>query len=243
MWGTSTHNTRIERLWGEVGGQFARAWRGFFHRLQQRHQLDRNNPHHLWILHRLFLTMINNDCEEFRVNWNSHPISGEGHEQSPDDLRFMGNLQHGIYQRNPNTHSESIPNLSLHADGTDEWEDIAPNMEELVADPEAWHAAVDETDVRDEPVEVPSSGCPFAAEEHEVFGRLLQSLRDQAIIPAGYGILPSEWMEDGYPQVEVIKSGKRGHKELQVVLPDEVWRPRAEYWVQALHLYNSWRVL
>lgn len=84
MWGTSTHNTRIERLWGEVGGQFARAWRGFFHRLQQRHQLDRNNPHHLWILHRLFLTMINNDCEEFRVNWNSHPISGEGHEQSPD---------------------------------------------------------------------------------------------------------------------------------------------------------------
>ncbi|KAG5222584.1 Integrase catalytic domain-containing protein [Salix suchowensis] len=243
MWGTSTHNTRIERLWGEVGGQFARAWRGFFHRLQQRHQLDRNNPHHLWILHRLFLTMINNDCEEFRVNWNSHPISGEGHEQSPDDLRFMGNLQHGVYQRNTNTLSGSIPNLSLRSDETDEWEDIVPNMEDLVADPEAWHAAFDETDVRDEPVKVPSSGCPFAAEEHEVFERLLQSLQDQAIVPAGYGILPSEWMEDGYPQVEVIKSGKRGHKELQVVLPDEVWRPRAEYWVQALHLYDSWRVL
>lgn len=155
----------------------------------------------------------------------------------------MGNLQHGVYQRNTNTLSGSIPNLSLRSDETDEWEDIVPNMEDLVADPEAWHAAFDETDVRDEPVKVPSSGCPFAAEEHEVFERLLQSLQDQAIVPAGYGILPSEWMEDGYPQVEVIKSGKRGHKELQVVLPDEVWRPRAEYWVQALHLYDSWRVL
>jgi ABC-type Fe3+ transport system permease subunit len=26
----STHNTRIERLWVEVGTQFARAWRAFF---------------------------------------------------------------------------------------------------------------------------------------------------------------------------------------------------------------------
>jgi hypothetical protein len=30
MWGSSTFNTRIERLWVEVGSQFARRWRAFF---------------------------------------------------------------------------------------------------------------------------------------------------------------------------------------------------------------------
>jgi hypothetical protein len=40
MWGTSTHNTRIERLWVEVGKEFARAWRAFFFRLERRHYLD-----------------------------------------------------------------------------------------------------------------------------------------------------------------------------------------------------------
>lgn len=30
MWGSSVFNTRIERLWVEVGKRFARAWRAFF---------------------------------------------------------------------------------------------------------------------------------------------------------------------------------------------------------------------
>ena len=30
MWGSLTHNTRIERLWVEVGTQFARMWHAFF---------------------------------------------------------------------------------------------------------------------------------------------------------------------------------------------------------------------
>lgn len=34
LWGSSTRNTRIERLWLEVGTQFARAWRAFFSRLE-----------------------------------------------------------------------------------------------------------------------------------------------------------------------------------------------------------------
>jgi hypothetical protein len=31
---SSTHNTRIERLWVEVGTQFAQRWRGFFSQLE-----------------------------------------------------------------------------------------------------------------------------------------------------------------------------------------------------------------
>lgn len=84
MWGSSIFNTRIERLWVEVGRQFARAWRAFFRRLECLHLLDRSNNHHLWLLHLLFLDYINSDCCEFQNDWNSHPISGEGHHQSPN---------------------------------------------------------------------------------------------------------------------------------------------------------------
>lgn len=80
---SSTHNTRIERLWVEVGSQFARGWRAFFYRLEWIHGLDAENPYHLWLLHYLFLNDINTDCDTFRNHWNSHPISRHGHNQSP----------------------------------------------------------------------------------------------------------------------------------------------------------------
>ncbi|KAK7037412.1 hypothetical protein VNI00_011162 [Paramarasmius palmivorus] len=97
IWGSSTRNTRIERLWVEVGKQFARRWRAFFFRLEELHGLDRSNPTHLWLLQRLFLGMINKDCEEFVEEWNSHPIAREGHDQSPLAMRFMGMLKEGMY--------------------------------------------------------------------------------------------------------------------------------------------------
>jgi len=93
MWGSSVFNTRIERLWVEVGRQFARAWRAFFRRLERLHLLDRSNKHHLWLLHLLFLDAINSDCHEFQSEWNSHPISGVGHHKSPN-VSITFNLLH-----------------------------------------------------------------------------------------------------------------------------------------------------
>lgn len=85
MWGPSVFNTRIERLWVEVGRRFARAWRAFFIRLEGCHLLERNNPQHRWLLHYLFLDLINEDCEKFRDEWNAHPISGvAGGGRSPN---------------------------------------------------------------------------------------------------------------------------------------------------------------
>ncbi|RDX53979.1 hypothetical protein OH76DRAFT_1313617, partial [Lentinus brumalis] len=75
MWGSSTRNTRIERMWVEVGSQFAYGWRAFFTRLERWHRLDPSNPAHLWLLHYLFLELINVDCKRFREDWNHHPIS------------------------------------------------------------------------------------------------------------------------------------------------------------------------
>lgn len=85
----STRNTRIERLWVEVGAQFARRWRAFFQRLEDIHGLDIHNQTHLWLLHELFLDEINKDCEQFCSDWNSHPVSGVGHDQSPEVINIF----------------------------------------------------------------------------------------------------------------------------------------------------------
>lgn len=119
LWGSSTRNTRIERLWLEVGTQFARAWRAFFSRLEDLHSLDRTNPHHMWLLHLLFLDSINYDCNQFQQQWNAHPISRVGHNHSPQvngsnfipfismlhqlngfvqDMFFLSQLEHGMYE-------------------------------------------------------------------------------------------------------------------------------------------------
>lgn len=84
MWGSSVFNTRIERLWREVGKQFARAWRAFFLRLERSHFLQKKSKVHRWILHDLFLDAINEDCQAFCREWNAHPIAGMGGNFSPN---------------------------------------------------------------------------------------------------------------------------------------------------------------
>ncbi|KAF8514657.1 hypothetical protein JB92DRAFT_2718882, partial [Gautieria morchelliformis] len=91
---SSTHNTRIERIWVEVAMQFSRRWRAFFARLESSHHLDRLNPHHLWLLHVLFLDLINADCNAFEADWNNHPMSS-ANNRTPLDMRFLSNAKHG----------------------------------------------------------------------------------------------------------------------------------------------------
>ena len=87
MWGPSVFNTRIERLWVEVGRRFAYQWRAFFLRLERCHLLHRDDPQHRWLLHYLFLDLINQDCQKFCEEWNSHPISGAGgHSPNVSDI-------------------------------------------------------------------------------------------------------------------------------------------------------------
>ena len=80
----STHNTHIEHMWVEVGSQFVRQWRAFFTRLEHLHELDVENPHHIWLLHFLFLATINQDRENFHREWNAHPLSGKAGNRSPN---------------------------------------------------------------------------------------------------------------------------------------------------------------
>ena len=84
---------------------------------------------------------------------------------------------------------------------------------------------------------VPESHNPFPDPYSEglFFEALRRVLLDEAI-PAGYNIHPNEWEPEGYPTIEVIRSGRRGRREITVGLADEIWRPRAIRWVQAVNL-------
>ncbi|THV01311.1 hypothetical protein K435DRAFT_655548, partial [Dendrothele bispora CBS 962.96] len=253
---SSTHNTRIERLWVEVGTQFVRAWKGFFLRLEHQHCLNRENPHHLWLLHFLFLESINQDCREFQKDWNAHPISGVGHDRSPNDLYFLGKLQHGAYKDDyRDVHPDALAEhygvhgnrlqRQAHQTGAGHPEDEEDSES---GDETEWEGIVgsdsDESEMdvdNDGATDTPRAFSPFTEDHHKftVFVEALQSLRSQNQIPEGYGVCPEEWDNGEYPAFEVIRTGRHSTKELTVALPDEIWRPRAELWVQGLYLIEK----
>ena len=84
MWGSSMFNTQIEQLWVEVGRWFVHQWHAFFTRLEKHHLLEKRNSQHCWLLHHLFLDLLNEDCQKFCDEWNAHPISGVAGGRSPN---------------------------------------------------------------------------------------------------------------------------------------------------------------
>ncbi|KAJ8088643.1 hypothetical protein PM082_013886 [Marasmius tenuissimus] len=69
--------------------------------------------------------------------------------------------------------------------------------------------------------------CPFDQGELELFSQALTMAEDEGLEPSGFGILPEEWENGCYPAYELLKTGKKGTKELRVDLPDHIWRSRA----------------
>ncbi|KAK6966454.1 hypothetical protein R3P38DRAFT_3337925 [Favolaschia claudopus] len=248
MWGSSTHNTRIERLWVEVGTQFARQWRAFFIRLGDLHRLDRTNPGHLWLLHILFLDSPNEDCRVFQEQWNSHPISGrQGNDMSPKDMRLTGQLTEGVYD-DPlkGVHPETIERYygvegpesvrragqtgAGHAEDEDdsEWEDNTKDLRNAVEDDLAHN-------IRHPPVKVPRHRNPFRLPTTEdAFLAAFQDVRQRGITPAGYRVLQDQWDDGTYPIIDGCRSSAEGGKELIVTLPRDIWLPRAVLFVQGL---------
>ncbi|KAJ6578020.1 hypothetical protein B0H19DRAFT_1208066 [Mycena capillaripes] len=245
----STHNTRIERLWVEVGIRFARQWRAFFTRLEDPHRLDRKNPGHIWLLHRLFLAAVNEDCREFQAQWNAHPISGRAaNDQSPADLRFLGQLNNGVYTTDPmeGVHVDTInryygvegaerarhPGQSGAGHPEDEeegqWVDEQDdNLADTVANDLAHN-------IRHPAIKVARHKNPFRSLliEENFFAALEEIVR-QGMVPEGYGVLQNEWEDGAYPTMEAINPGTHG-KEIIIALPRDIWLPRAVLFAQGL---------
>ncbi|KAK6983886.1 Integrase catalytic domain-containing protein [Favolaschia claudopus] len=216
LWGTSTRNTRIERLWVEVGSQFARRWRGFFLRLERLHQLNADNPHHLWLLHYLFLDEINADCQEFQAQWNHHPISGKGKNQAPVDMRFEGELKYGKYIDN---FDEVQAELVEHYGAQD--------LDSAIAGDQDRH-------IRHDAIEVADNQSPFESSEAlGIFSDILKDVSLQGIIPTNFGVAQSEWEGNSYGETEFVKVGR---KDVEIALPFDIWWPRAVLWAQGMEI-------
>ncbi|KAJ6498199.1 hypothetical protein DFH09DRAFT_945531, partial [Mycena vulgaris] len=221
--GRSTRNTRIERLWVEVGSQFARRWRGFFLRLERLHKFDPDNPHHLWLLHRLFLSEINKECEEFQEQWNNHPISGKGHDQTPSDMRLIGELKYGKYADNfEHVHPEVLERYRNHGAFSG-----SNDIDLAIAGDQDHH-------IRHEAIDVVENECPFASvEAMTLFSAVFQEAQSAGIIPNHLGVAEDEWEGRFYGETETVKIGR---KEVQITLPFEIWYPRAVSWAQGLEI-------
>lgn len=133
---------------------------------------------------------------------------------------------------------EDVPMPSfVNADSDDEDSDIEEGLEAQI---EAAHAA----NFHHEPVPVPKHSEPFDDEDlMELFYNALDAANEGAMVPPGYGLLPQEWDDGIYPTFEILKSGRRGGKQLRVALPDSIWRPRAEMWGRALATLNQIRYM
>jgi hypothetical protein len=107
----------------------------------------------------------------------------------------------------------------------DDWKDIQDQLAEDI-----------EHNFHHSPVDVSKHSVPFLTQmAADVFTGSLEELQSQQLVPVGFGMTSDEWGDEGYPSYEIIRTGRRGRKELRIDLPDFIWRPRAELWVQALH--------
>ncbi|KAG8991844.1 hypothetical protein FRB90_001208 [Tulasnella sp. 427] len=213
LWGPSTRNTRIERLWREVGSQFVRRWKVFFLRLEAEYDLDKNNTSHLWLLHTLFLESLNEDCDRFRQNWNAHGVSGKATQhRSPHDIFFLDAFIVG--KCDERDAREFPPTINL---------EILRNQKRQA---------------HKKPKACIESTHPFGGAEAwtAIFWKRFKTLLDERRIPQGYGFYDTE----GKPWDEVAAI-KVNQQVINITLPKVVWWVRAVHWVLALQtMYQVW---
>lgn len=232
---SSTFNTRIERLWVESGRHFVRLWRAFFTRLERNHKLDRTDKGHIWLLQLLFMDDIQKDCDDFVKDWNSHPLSGRGHNQSPlvcfvfcvdsfgvltilQDMRLLQRLEHGIYKDDAEEVDPST--LAQYCAGVN-------GNPQSIAD---RIVKGQEAHVRHPPVEAACGGSPFSSTlELEAFQQALEQVTSSNLHPAYLGL------DIPYEPSETFTTG-RCRKGLTIPLPYDIWYPRILHWCRAIDL-------
>ena len=86
--GTSVHNQRIERLWREVNCIVCSRFVNIFSYLESL-VLDTTDEIHLFVLHLVYIPLINQALQELSEAWNCHSLSTEGN-LSPRQLWVQG---------------------------------------------------------------------------------------------------------------------------------------------------------
>ncbi|KAF9051909.1 hypothetical protein BJ165DRAFT_1316956, partial [Panaeolus papilionaceus] len=108
-------------------------------------------------------------------------------------------------------------------DSDDEEEHDVDPAEDV--DPNIHHEAVD----------VPGGNCPLNEATLAAFKTCIERVYQDGEIPCGYGVHPDEWEDGYYSETEGLAIGV-SKKMKTVQLPNRIWLPRAQLWVQALCL-------
>ena len=75
--GSSVHNQRIECLWRDVYRCVCSTYHELFYGMAAIGVLDIDLESDLFVLHCVFLSMINNSLHNFARAWNLHPLRTE----------------------------------------------------------------------------------------------------------------------------------------------------------------------
>ena len=80
--GSSKFNTCIERMWRDLRRVVIQFYMDLFSSLE-RDGMDISSPYHMMALQHLFIPRIQQEIDQFRLNWNAHPMRTR-HNRSPN---------------------------------------------------------------------------------------------------------------------------------------------------------------
>ena len=86
--GSSVHNQRIERLNRDINAQVLNHFVNLFTHMEETNLLSSDNESDLFVLHSVFLPIINKRLQEFMDGSNNHPLSTE-RNYSPKQLHAL----------------------------------------------------------------------------------------------------------------------------------------------------------
>jgi hypothetical protein len=90
--GSSTYNTRIERLWRDLRQQLTQRFIQLFYSWEQdpRILMDAENLIHMYALQHLFLPVLRRAVHQFLCTWNHHRLRTEHHRTPAQLLHLNG---------------------------------------------------------------------------------------------------------------------------------------------------------
>ena len=113
--GRSVHNQRIERLWRDIFPDFISYFYFLFYSMEAERILDPDNEIDLYALHFVFVPILQQQLDLFRLGWCKHRLRTEGN-RTPHQLWIAG-LQ-DIHSQQP--HHSTIEGLTTS-------DDVCPN--------------------------------------------------------------------------------------------------------------------
>jgi AraC-like DNA-binding protein len=144
--GRSSLNCRAEYIWAFVKVHISSYFRDLFFRMERDGLFSREDPGDLHCLQAVYVTLVQEACDHFRVMWNEHRIreprshstlnfvgrrvhSGIPSEMFMEPIASQSVLEDELYNRNPETYGSDGPS------GEDTSNDLPFNSHEDVIDP------------------------------------------------------------------------------------------------------------